>query len=97
MLCNYRIFDDNNICLGVAWLRRVEQHLYFLSFITIYKQFRGKGYGKLLLGIILKDAKKENIHIELKVDSFGKMSHNELINWYEKQGFVRIEGNLLRN
>ena len=95
MVNKYRLISDDKV-IGVAWLKMVNARLYFLSYIEVFNPYRHKGYGRKLLNLILEDAEKERVHIELKPDSSGKMSQAQLVNWYISQGFHEVEGKVLR-
>lgn len=65
---------------------RTEKHLGVLG-ITVAKDFRGEGVGKLLMEKVLEEAKKNLTDLEIvTLEAFG---NNEMaISMYKKMGFV---------
>lgn len=62
--------------------------IYFCNFVT-KQMFRGKGYGRKLL----QDVKKyyKNCVVYLGVGSYGVLTNEQLVKFYESEGFKIIE------
>lgn len=82
------VFSDN-ILIGITEVNmrdKTEQHVGILG-ISVAKDFRGEGIGKLLMELILKEAEKEIR--ELKIVTLEVYSTNDIAKkMYEKFGFV---------
>ena len=82
-------FADGDTLLGVASVSTTEDS-YFLHFITVMPDDRGKGYGSLML-----DALCEKFHdkpIKLELDASSPLGIDNLRAWYERHGFTYIGG-----
>ena len=92
--------EENGIEYVQAYTRRFEEKplsellktnkplFYFYSFGVSESRFLRKGYGKKLLRYIISYYRC--CVIVLQVSSIGKMTNEQLINFYEKNGFKRI-------
>ena len=81
----YYLVKDNGTLLGFIGYYPKDDHLY-LSKFYLYKQYRGKGYGKEIINKLSADAARRGlIAIELNVNV-----NNPSIKIYEKMGFKRI-------
>ncbi len=70
---------------GIELKTRAEKHVGVFG-ISIAKEYRGKGIGKLLMGITLDEAKKKLP--DIKIVTLGVFSNNPLAkSMYEKFGF----------
>lgn len=70
----------------IHMMDKTERHIGVFG-ITIAKSFRGEGIGKLLMDLIIKEAKKELI--ELRIITLEVFSANEMAkNLYKKIGFM---------
>ena len=77
-------FMEGNQVYGCVHLRQEENKLY-LGMLTVSPQFQNKGIGKILLAAAEDEARKRNcIAVFMSVISI----RTELINWYEKHGYV---------
>jgi ribosomal protein S18 acetylase RimI-like enzyme len=82
-------FADGDTLLGVASVSSTEDS-YFLHFITVMPDDRGKGYGSLML-----DALCEKFHdkpIQLELDASSPLGIDNLRAWYERHGFTYMGG-----
>ncbi|MEG0457309.1 MAG: GNAT family N-acetyltransferase, partial [Oscillospiraceae bacterium] len=81
------IVDEENNILGYTGFKLEEKKL-FLSKLYIKKQYRGKGFSKILFNEIIKISKEYNVpSIYLTVNK-----HNErTIEIYKKMGFQIVE------
>jgi GNAT superfamily N-acetyltransferase len=70
---------------------------HYVNRINVPQRFRGKGYGSRLLNMILEDADNERTMLVLEPSASGGLSQEDLIEWYQRHGFVfRSKGVLLR-
>jgi len=77
-------FTEGNQVHGCVHLKQEENKLY-LGMLTVSPQLQNKGIGKILLAAAEEEARKRNcIAVFMSVISIRK----ELINWYEKHGYV---------
>ena len=68
-----------------------------MSRINVPVKFRGQGYGSHLLKVVLADANEENISIELLPSPSGGLDLEQLLAWYQRNGFEDdSEGFLVR-
>lgn len=81
---------SGNILIGITEVNmrdKTEKHVGILG-ISIAKDFRGEGLGKLLMELILKEAEKELPN--LKIVTLEVYSTNDIAkNLYEQFGFVK--------
>ena len=88
--CNGRVFviENDGTMIGVALTREFTDAPlgYDLQQFMIDQRYQGKGYGKLALGLILDELRKEGHydHVEVCV----KKADTAAIRLYEKVGFV---------
>lgn len=79
----------NNKLVGeseIHMMDKTEKHIGIFG-ITVKKDFRGEGLGKLLMGLVLKEA-KEKIP-EIKIATLDVYSTNDIArSLYKKMGFV---------
>ena len=84
---NYLIlgyFDDEQL-VGVVYVHRRDEHIYYIDDIVVTNEYRNKGIGSALLQYVEELAVKENIDsIELDVWSFN----SKAIQFYEKNHFT---------
>jgi len=77
-------FTEGNQVQGCVHLKQEENKLY-LGMLTVSPQLQNKGIGKILLAAAENEARKRNcIAVFMSVIS----KRTELINWYEKHGYV---------
>lgn len=87
VFANSDLVGISDVELGI----RTGRHVGLLG-ISIAKEFRGEGIGKLLIEHLIKES-KQNL-VDLEIITLGVFSSNKLaINWYEKLGFIE-EGRL---
>lgn len=82
------VFHDNKLIAAsdIHMMDKTEKHVGGLA-ISVSKDYRGEGIGKLLMGLILKEAEKEIP--ELKIVTLEVYSTNDIaIEMYKKFGFV---------
>lgn len=85
--------DSNNIIIGTLGLLKIEEGYGVLKKFFIKKEYRGKGYSKLLYNELLKFAKENKFKkILLDTPSVAERSHN----FYRKVGFLEITKNELK-
>lgn len=94
------VFFENKL-IGITEINmrdKTEKHIGILG-ISIAKDFRGEGLGKLLMELILKEAQKELS--DLKIVTLEVYSTNDIAQaMYEKFGFVeygRLPNGITRN
>jgi GNAT superfamily N-acetyltransferase len=81
--------------IGIASISTTPES-YFLHFITVMPDDRGKGYGSLMLQTICDRFNDKPIHLEL--DASSPLGVDKLRAWYEKHGFVYLGGeNMVRD
>jgi ribosomal protein S18 acetylase RimI-like enzyme len=81
VFCGDTLIGAADIKLG----EKVEKHVGLFG-ITVAKQFRGEGIGKLLMSMVLREAKKQ-LSL-LKICTLTAFGDNKLaINMYKKMGF----------
>lgn len=81
-------FSNNRLIAAtdIHMMDKTEKHVGIFG-ISVIKDFRGKGLGKLLMELILKEAKKEIP--EIKIVTLGVYSTNDIArSLYEKLGFI---------
>ena len=82
-LANYRVitFEDKVVAYGGFWKILDEADI---NNIAVKKEYRGKGYGKMLMNALIEDAKKQNIKaMTLEV----RVTNKSAIALYKKLGF----------
>ena len=82
-------FSDGDTLIGVASISSTEE-CYFLHFITVMPEDRGKGYGSLMLQAICDKFNDKPIHLEL--DASSPLGLDNLRSWYERHGFIYLGG-----
>lgn len=88
-------FSLEDILIGIASIS-VTPEFYFLHFITVMPEDRGKGYGSLILQAICDKFNDKPIHLEL--DASSPLGLDKLRAWYEKYGFIDLDGeNMVRD
>lgn len=86
--------SQEDILIGIASISTTPES-YFLHFITVMPDDRGKGYGSLMLQTICDRFNDKPIHLEL--DASSPLGVDKLRAWYEKHGFVYLGGeNMVR-
>lgn len=77
--------NEQNDIEGCVFLHKKENKLY-LGMLSVSPLIQAKGIGKQLMNAATVYAKEQECHsIFMKVISI----RNELINWYEKQGYIK--------
>jgi len=56
--------------------------------INVMERYRGKGYGRKILDLILADADNEGVIVYLEPVATGGLDQEELEQWYERRGFT---------
>lgn len=80
----YLVYEEDTILGFLGFYPR--GNALYLSKFYLYKESRGKGYGRKMLDFLIGEAKKQGLSsIELNVNRF-----NASIGIYEKLGFVKI-------
>ncbi len=82
-LANYRVitFEDQVVAYGGFWKIIDEADI---NNIAVKKEFRGMGFGKMLMNALIEDAKSQNIKaMTLEV----RVSNESAIALYKKLGF----------
>lgn len=82
-LANYRVItvNDEVVAYGGFWKIIDEADI---NNIAVKKEYRGKGYGKMLMNALIEDAKKQNIKaMTLEV----RVTNKSAIALYKKLGF----------
>lgn len=88
-------FSLGDILIGIASIS-AKPEFYFLHFITVMPDDRGKGYGSLMLQTICDKFNEKPIHLEL--DASSPLGLDKLRAWYEKYGFIYLDGeNMVRD
>jgi GNAT superfamily N-acetyltransferase len=82
-------FSNGNALIGVASISATEE-FYFLHFITVMPDDRGKGYGSLILETICEKFNDKPIRLEL--DASSPLGLDNLRAWYERHGFTYLGG-----
>lgn len=65
-----------------------KREYYVITRINVMERFRNQGYGAKILDMILKDADGEKVTLFLQPVASGGLDEKELINWYERHGFI---------
>lgn len=76
--------DDTNKMIG-----------YYITRINVLPQFRGQGYGRQVLKLLLYEADRNNVTLFLEImpdDGFKALSFHELKAWYTRHGFKPWHG-----
>lgn len=88
-------FSLGDMLIGIASISATPE-FYFLHFITVMPDDRGKGYGSLILQTICDKFNDKPIHLEL--DASSPLGLDKLKEWYKKYGFVDLDGeNMVRD
>lgn len=77
-------FSYGDTLIGVASISTTED-FYFLHFITVMPEDRGKGYGSIVLDAICLKCNDKPIRLEL--DASSPLGLENLRAWYERHGF----------
>ena len=77
-------FSYGDSLIGVASISTTED-FYFLHFITVMPEDRGKGYGSIVLDAICLKCNDKPIRLEL--DASSPLGLENLRAWYERHGF----------
>lgn len=77
-------FSYGDTLIGVASISTTED-FYFLHFITVMPEDRGKGYGSIILDAICQKFNDKPIRLEL--DASSPLGLDNLQAWYERHGF----------
>lgn len=72
--------------IAIADLTELEGGFY-INRINVPEQFRGQRIGARLLKMVLDDADKEGVTLFIDISPYGKMTHDDLRQWYERNGF----------
>lgn len=82
---------------AVADLEPIEGHenSYLLTRINVPVRSRGQGLAKQLLEMILNDADREGATLWLEPVASGGLTYQELVDWYERHGFVPADDHTL--
>lgn len=87
-------FFQGDILIGIASISATPE-FYFLQFITVMPEDRGKGYGSIMLQAICDKFNDKAIHLEL--DASSPLGIDKLRAWYEKHGFIYLgDENMVR-
>lgn len=88
-------FSLGDILIGIASISATPE-FYFLHFITVMPDDRGKGYGSLILQSICDKFNDKPIHLEL--DASSPLGLDKLRAWYKKYGFIDLDSeNMVRD
>ena len=60
--------------------------------ISVPARHQGKGHGKALLERIIKDADEAHVTLWLEILPSGRMTYEELRDWYKRHGFRDLGG-----
>lgn len=82
-------FAYGDTLIGVASVSSTEAS-YFIHFITVMPDDRGKGYGSIILDALCEKFNDKPIRLEL--DASSPMGINNLRAWYERHGFKYVGG-----
>ena len=81
----YYILSDNDESCGCVALKKAESGVCYLGRLAVLPKHRNKGYGKMLVNHLFKQAKR----IGAQSVEIGMISKDKkLKNWYRKFGFV---------
>ncbi|HEY9604518.1 MAG TPA: GNAT family N-acetyltransferase [Allocoleopsis sp.] len=80
-------FSYGETLIGVASVSAT-QEFYFLHFITVMPEDRGKGYGSIILDAICQKFNDKPIRLEL--DASSSLGLDNLQAWYERHGFTYL-------
>jgi N-acetylglutamate synthase-like GNAT family acetyltransferase len=81
----YFIIEADAIPVGCAAIENAEPNMCYLERLSVIPEYRKRGYGRLLVDRIKKEAEKINvIHIGIGIIA----EQTDLRNWYENLGFV---------
>ena len=82
-------FSFGDELIGVVSISSTKDY-YFLHFITVMPEERGKGYGSLILEVLCEMFHDKPIHLEL--DASSPLGIDKLRTWYERHGFTFLGG-----
>ena len=79
---------DREEIIGTAALKRMDERRCELKFLYLYKKFQGKGLGRKLLEIVIREAAHCGFR-EMYLDTLS--TSVRVLALYERAGFVRTE------
>lgn len=79
--------------VAIADLVKVHAGVWMLTRINVPHAYRGQGFGRQLLQMILDDADRFSQTIELGILDSGGLSHAQLEEWYRRNGFEEVNRN----
>lgn len=82
-------FSFGDELIGVASVSSTED-FYFLHFITVMPEERGKGYGSIILDALCDMFQDKPFRLEL--DASSPLGLEKLRTWYERHGFTYLAG-----
>ncbi|HEY9638764.1 MAG TPA: GNAT family N-acetyltransferase [Coleofasciculaceae cyanobacterium] len=82
-------FTYRDILIGVACVSSATDS-YFIHFIAVMPDDRGKGYGSIILDALCEKFNDKPIRLEL--DASSPMGIDNLRAWYERHGFKHAGG-----
>ena len=85
----YIIEEDNKLCgFAAIYMNDFNNRVAYMTLIGIKKQYRCKGYGKLLLGYCIKKAQEAGMkYLNLEVNKINKIA----ISFYESNGMKIVD------
>ncbi|MFC1568708.1 GNAT family N-acetyltransferase [bacterium] len=84
----YYCLEQHENIIGCVALEKAGDDLGYLERLAVVPEFRGKGYGILLIEHLFAIAKTNGL---LRISVAVIAEHLELCQWYERRGFVKKE------
>jgi ribosomal protein S18 acetylase RimI-like enzyme len=99
----YVLKQSDEVC-GFAYTvkdylaEQADKNQRMVTSIFVARGKRGRGYGRILLAMICKDADTENVTLILGVDPNhdSPLQRRALVSFYKRYGFKRVKGNVMR-
>ena len=95
MMTCYILFEQRSIADLVAPGELTQN--WTITRINVPKEFRNKGYGTKLLKLILDDADRDMITLQLEPSPSDGLNYKQLVAWYKRYGFkITLNGYMKR-
>ena len=88
--------SDNMFSVGTAEASEMysnQPNEYFFNRLFVKKNYRNKGFGRLILNRFVEECDKRGITLLLTINSYGDLSFEKLKEMYLNVGFEQIENN----
>lgn len=84
---NTYIINCSKFRIAIGDLHEFEDG-FWITRLNVPLEFRGQGFGRQLINLILSDADKFGATLYLQVSSSGELDNTDISKWYSRNGFV---------